>query len=129
MNDRDAKVHEACKFIDNLLKQKIVLLQKQIAQLKEDSGKHQRNSSEAYKLFKNLEDTEMDPEIKKTTKCIDKEAATFLGEVINDVHSTSERNALLKKLQDEMIKMVFDQMKFDVMIQHKIALRKRKLQK
>ena len=71
----------------------------------------------------------MDPEIKKTTKCIDKEAATFLGEVINDVHSTSERNALLKKLQDEMIKMVFDQMKFDVMIQHKIAVRKRKLQK
>ena len=27
-----------------------------------------------------------------------------------------------------MIKMIFDQMKFDVLIQHKIAVRKRKLQ-
>ena len=47
---------------------------------------------EALELFNNLSANEEDPVLKKTFKRIDKEAASFLGEVINDVHSTSERN-------------------------------------
>ena len=49
-----------------------------------------------------------------------------MGEVLRDVKSTSERNVLLKKLQDDMIKLIFEQMQFDVEIKHKIAKQKRK---
>lgn len=48
--------------------------------------------------------------MKKVIEYIDTEAATFLGEVINQVQSTSERNQLLKKLQEELMKMMFEQM-------------------
>lgn len=49
---------------------------------------------------------EIDPDVKKTTDTLNQNTAAFLGQVINDVYNTSERNQELKKLQDEMSKMV-----------------------
>lgn len=72
-------------------------------------------------------DKEDDPELKKTANKIDNDTAAFLGEVINEVHNTSERNILVNKLKEEMTRLIFEQMQFDVQIKNRIAQKKRKM--
>lgn len=59
---------------------------------------------------------------------IDIQTATFLGKIIKDVHSTSERNEIVKKLQDDLKALMLEQLQFDIQIKHKIAVKKRKQQ-
>lgn len=109
-------------------REKISKVQSDIVQVKEAPNKHAGNKKEALRLFRNLSVLEEDPEVRRTLQKIDNETAAFLGEVIGEVHSSSERNQLLKKLQDQIAELIIQQIEFDVDIKHRIAKRKRKLQ-
>lgn len=76
------------------------------------------SKAKALEVFRKLMDKDLDPEVNRTIRKVDPDTAAFLGKIINDVHSTSERTHIAKKLQDDLTRMVFQQMQFDMRIKH-----------
>ena len=76
------------------------------------------STTKALAVFRNLIDQDLDPEVNQIIRKVDPETAAFLGKIINEVHSASERGQIAKKLQDDLTKMILQQMQFDMQIKH-----------
>ena len=74
-------------------------------------------------LFKTLQGKDLDPDVNHTMSMIQPEVANYLSGLISDVNSKTERVELMKKLKNELVRLIKEKMKFDLMIKQQLAIR------
>lgn len=68
------------------------------------------SAARARQAFWELIEKNLDPEVLKSIHKVDPDTAAYLGKVIREVHGASERQAIAKKLQDDLTKTIVAQM-------------------
>lgn len=102
--------------------------QNEIIRIQQTETAELHSATKAREVFWDLIDKDLDPEVKQTIHKVDPETAAFLGKIIREAHNASERQQIAKKLQEDLRKMIVQQMQFDMQIKHQIAVKKRKQQ-